>query len=168
MASLIVLAWATTASAQLKAIETPQVRLVYFEGTQDYLVPHSARAFLNALDFEQKLFGFTPTDPITVLLADFSDSGNAAAGAVPAYVHVPLVDEADEETTRLVDHAPTRQASYGLMLDRCRGQIGAIVGAIAGAQPGGVLFHCHAGLDRTGLIAALCGFPEGHVLPEGP
>lgn len=34
-------------------------------------------------------------------------------------------------------------------------QIAAIMRAIAEAPEGGVLFHCHAGRDRTGLIAAL-------------
>jgi hypothetical protein len=113
LAALVVLAWANTASAQLSTIETPQLRLVYFDGTQDYLVPHSARAFLNALAFEQALFRFTPTDPITVLLADFSDSGNAAAGAVPRNVMAlqiaPLnfafeTIAANERMTMLMNH----------------------------------------------------------------
>ena len=34
-------------------------------------------------------------------------------------------------------------------------QIAAIMRAIAAAPEGGILFHCHAGRDRTGLIAAL-------------
>lgn len=34
-------------------------------------------------------------------------------------------------------------------------QIAAIMRAVAGATDGGILFHCHAGRDRTGLIAAL-------------
>jgi protein-tyrosine phosphatase len=34
-------------------------------------------------------------------------------------------------------------------------QIAAVMRAIADAPEGGVLFHCHAGRDRTGLIAAL-------------
>ncbi|MGI8856558.1 MAG: tyrosine-protein phosphatase [Thermomicrobiales bacterium] len=34
-------------------------------------------------------------------------------------------------------------------------QIAAVMRAIAGAPEGGILFHCHAGRDRTGLIAAL-------------
>ena len=46
-------------------------------------MPHSARAFLNALAFAQGLFKFTPSDRITVLLADFSDYGNASASTVP-------------------------------------------------------------------------------------
>ena len=78
-----ILGTATGAHAQLSTVETPEVRLVYFEGSQDYLVPHTARAFLNAFRFEQQLFGYEPSDRVTVLLADFSDAGNAAAGAVP-------------------------------------------------------------------------------------
>jgi hypothetical protein len=113
LAALVVLAWANAASAQLSSVETPELRLVYFDGTQDYLVPHSARAFLNALAFEQALFRFTPTDPITVLLADFSDSGNAAAGAVPRNVMAlqiaPLnfafeTIAANERMTMLMNH----------------------------------------------------------------
>ena len=101
------------AGAQLATVETPQVRLIYFDGTQSYLVPHSARAFLNALAFEQALFKFTLTDPITVLLADFSDSGNAAAGAVPRNVMAlqiaPLnfafeTIAANERMTMLMNH----------------------------------------------------------------
>jgi protein-tyrosine phosphatase len=34
-------------------------------------------------------------------------------------------------------------------------QIAAVMRAIAEAPEGGILFHCHAGRDRTGLIAAL-------------
>ncbi len=71
------------ALGQLRTVETPDVRLVYFEGSQDYLVPHTARAFLNAFEFERRLFDYEPGDRVTVLLADFSDAGNAAAGAVP-------------------------------------------------------------------------------------
>jgi protein-tyrosine phosphatase len=36
-----------------------------------------------------------------------------------------------------------------------RAQIAAVMRAIAEAPEGGILFHCHAGRDRTGLIAAL-------------
>jgi hypothetical protein len=71
------------AYAQLSTVETPQVRIVYFEGTEGYLVPHAARAFLNALEFERRLFQFDPGDPVTLLLVDLSDAGNAAAGTVP-------------------------------------------------------------------------------------
>jgi protein-tyrosine phosphatase len=78
-----------------------------------------------------------------------------AAGAVARYVPVPLVDETDEEAIRLIDGAPSRDAAYRLIIDRCRGQIAAVFRAIADAAEGAVVFHCHAGLDRTGLVAAL-------------
>ena len=71
------------AHAQLNAIELADVRIVYFEGTEGYLVPHAARTFLNSLAFQRRLFGLDPREKTTVLLLDFSDSGNAAATVVP-------------------------------------------------------------------------------------
>lgn len=51
---------------------------------------------------------------------------------------------------------PLRLADdYKRMLERFSGQVVAITRAIARAAPGGVLIHCHAGRDRTGLISAL-------------
>ena len=40
-------------------------------------------------------------------------------------------------------------------LDRCQDQFAAVFRAIATAEPGIVLFHCTAGKDRTGVVAAL-------------
>jgi hypothetical protein len=78
-----VVAFPLAARAQLSTLETARVRIVYFDGTQSYLVPHVARAFLNALDFKRRLFDFESAEPITLLLVDLSDAGNAAAGTVP-------------------------------------------------------------------------------------
>jgi protein-tyrosine phosphatase len=44
---------------------------------------------------------------------------------------------------------------YKRMLDLFQGKVAAVMAAIAGAPRGGVLVHCAAGKDRTGLIAAL-------------
>jgi hypothetical protein len=71
------------AFAQLATTETEGVRFVYVPGTQDYLVPHAARTFLNAFDFHKKLFGFEPAEQVTVLMLDLEDSGNASATSVP-------------------------------------------------------------------------------------
>lgn len=71
------------AAAQLGKVETGEMRLVYLRPTLDYLVPHGARAALNSLEFNRRLYGFEPDDRVTVLLLDFQDLGNAAAGAVP-------------------------------------------------------------------------------------
>ena len=72
-----------SASAQLALSEAEDVRIVYPGATEEYLIPHATRTFLNALRFHEKLFGFTPSEKISVLLLDFEDSGNASATAVP-------------------------------------------------------------------------------------
>jgi hypothetical protein len=74
---------ASSAHAQLATVEVEGMRLVYVEGGDAYLVPHAARTFLNALEFQKKLFGYEPTEDISVLLLDLQDSGNAGATAVP-------------------------------------------------------------------------------------
>jgi protein-tyrosine phosphatase len=75
------------------------------------------------------------------------------------YVNVPF------DTGRPSAEDPGRQADYErattrgelncLDLDWNQPGIGAIVGAIADATPGGVLVHCAGGKDRTGLSIAL-------------
>ena len=44
---------------------------------------HAARTFLNSLAFQKRVFDFEPSDEITLLLTDFSDTGNAGASVVP-------------------------------------------------------------------------------------
>ena len=70
------------ASAQLAKVETRDVCLVYVPD-EAFVVPHAARTFLNSLAFQKRLFDFTPTERITVLLTDFEDGGGASATAVP-------------------------------------------------------------------------------------
>src|SRR4029077_9249540 len=41
------------------------------------------------------------------------------------------------------------------MVDRRGAGFAAVLNAIAQAPPGGVVVHCHAGKDRTGLVVAL-------------
>jgi hypothetical protein len=68
--------------AQLRVVETPGLRLVYLEN-ESFLVPHAVRTFLNSLAFQRRLFTFEPSERVTVLLTDFSDTGNAGATSVP-------------------------------------------------------------------------------------
>jgi hypothetical protein len=82
-ALIMVLALPAVSRAQLAKVEVGTLRLVYFEGSESYLAPHVARAFLTSMAFQKTLLGFEPKELVTVLLADFSDSGNAGAGAVP-------------------------------------------------------------------------------------
>lgn len=69
--------------AQLRSIETPQLRLIYIDPSETFLVPHAVRTFLNSLAFQRKLFGLDPDTRVTVLLVDFQDGGNASATSVP-------------------------------------------------------------------------------------
>lgn len=77
------LAAATAVRAELDALETRDLRLVYRDPLQTYLVGHVGRCFTNSLDFEHRLTGYVPSERITVVLDDDSDAGNASAAAVP-------------------------------------------------------------------------------------
>lgn len=71
------------AHAQLSTQEGSRLRLVYFEGADSYLVPYAVRTFFNSLAFQARLLGYEPDTDITILLADFEDSGNAGVSVVP-------------------------------------------------------------------------------------
>jgi hypothetical protein len=81
-AGAVLLAMAATASAQMKYIETKDLTVVYFP-VESYLAPHVARCFENAMQFDRKLFNWTPSEPVVLFLHDFGDTGNAGASAVP-------------------------------------------------------------------------------------
>jgi len=53
------------------------------------------------------------------------------------------------------DESASTRAVYLEMLELFRPRFVAAVAVIAGAPDGGVLVHCHAGKDRTGLVVAL-------------
>lgn len=78
--------------------------------------------------------------------------------AVPRYINLPLLDEADEEGKAAMKSAGSMQGEYTVILDRYRARMVAIIKAVAAAEgegEGGVLVHCHAGKDRTGMVVAL-------------
>ncbi len=64
-------------------VETDDLRLLYFDPIQTYLVPHMGGSFHNSLEFQQYILDWEPWDKTTVMLTDFYDHGNAAAGVVP-------------------------------------------------------------------------------------
>ena len=78
-------------------------------------------------------------------------------------VHVPVFPEPDEDEWREVDAlaqaAPSgvdaTRTVYRELLERRREHFAEAIVAVAEAEPGGVLVHCTAGKDRTGLVAAL-------------
>lgn len=71
-------------------------------------------------------------------------------------VHIPLLGErGDSEDMTVVDAASSQHEAYLAMLERFRPNFAAALGAVAAAPEGGVLVHCQAGKDRTGLVVAL-------------
>jgi protein-tyrosine phosphatase len=87
---------------------------------------------------------FQSTSPVSPLATE-PGSGS------PEYLHLALIDDA---TAGALNEAPTMPERYTLMLDKRQVAVGAIFNGIA-ASDGPVLFHCFAGKDRTGLVAAL-------------
>jgi hypothetical protein len=75
---------AAPVQAQLSTQEGSRLRLVYFEGTESYLVPYAVRTFFNSLAFQARLLGYEPDTDITILLADFEDYGNAGVSSFRA------------------------------------------------------------------------------------
>jgi len=66
----------------LSFVQTPDLELVWFEPL-GYLAPHAVRTFTNSLQWQQRMFGWTPTERTAVLLKDTADYGHAAAMAMP-------------------------------------------------------------------------------------
>jgi protein-tyrosine phosphatase len=89
--------------------------------------------------------------------SDFQSTGRIspprreAESNLPVYLHLALVDDA---TAPVLNEAATMPDRYRLMIDRRQVALGTIFNAIAKAD-GPVLFHCFAGKDRTGLVAAM-------------
>ena len=81
--ALLTLAGAAPAWADMRFIETEDLRVTYFDPTGEYLVPYATQCFLNALAAQHTRFGYTPDGKPTVLLQDFSDRGNATAMSAP-------------------------------------------------------------------------------------
>lgn len=67
-----------------------------------------------------------------------------------------LIPQQSEQLWKELDPiARTRAERDAAVLDRRREQIVAMARAVANAAPGGVLIHCLAGKDRTGIATAL-------------
>lgn len=72
------------AQPRLYSQETKNFKVIYYSPSHEYLAPLLIRSLENSLRFYTNTFGYKPTGQITVLIHDFEDSGNGAAGTVPA------------------------------------------------------------------------------------
>jgi protein-tyrosine phosphatase len=76
----------------------------------------------------------------------------------------------DEEMMALLRNCTTRGQEYILFVENYQAPIAGIMRAIAAASQGGVLCHCQAGKDRTGIITALllglAGVPDEIIVAD--
>jgi protein-tyrosine phosphatase len=72
----------------------------------------------------------------------------------PLYLNLPLEAYAPQ-VGALISRAESRAEVYCITLDHYPENVAAVLRAVATAEPGGVVIHCHAGKDRTGVISAL-------------
>ncbi len=69
--------------SRLYLYETDHLRLIYYDKHHEYIVEHLARSFENSLAFHRRLFDYTPSEKIVVLLQDFGDYGHGGTSTVP-------------------------------------------------------------------------------------
>lgn len=74
-----------------------------------------------------------------------------AESAAVVYHNISLINPA----TTLVENIRTLGDMYVNMLDQCGQSLREVFERISEAPAGGVLFHCAAGKDRTGVVAGL-------------
>lgn len=81
------------------------------------------------------------------IIADVQDSELA-------YRNLPL-EKYYPHVSALIRQAGSRGEVYCITLDHYPDAVAEVMRAIVDARPGGVVLHCHAGKDRTGIVAAL-------------
>jgi hypothetical protein len=96
---------------EMDVVETDDVRLLYFDPFQTYLVPHILRNFQNSLDFQRNTFEWTPHEKSTLILTDLSDYGNAGASASPYNVVTIFIAPA----SRTLETMPSSERMFMIM-----------------------------------------------------
>ncbi|HEY6953022.1 MAG TPA: hypothetical protein VI758_11475 [Bacteroidota bacterium] len=71
------------ADAQIHSLRTNNLRLLYLDDAHAYVVPHLARCFENAMAFHHTMYGYDPTDVVTILMEDFNDYGHGGTSSMP-------------------------------------------------------------------------------------
>lgn len=86
------------------------------------------------------------------------------------YHHLPLFADYDTQNADWIINARSLAELYDVTLAQSQQRIIRVLSTIADAEPGGVLFHCHAGKDRTGLIAmfllAIAGVDDQTIVAD--
>jgi hypothetical protein len=80
---LALLAAAVPLAAQLRVIETQDLRLLFYDPRHTYLAPQLMRGFENAFQFHKRIFRYQPSGQVNILLEDFADYGHGGADVIP-------------------------------------------------------------------------------------
>ena len=108
-------------------------------------------------------------------IVDLRDPTERTGDAAPrapdvTTVELPLEDRTDAAFWQRWRHLSGTPLYYRAFLDRWPERFAAVVAAIADAESGGVLVHCAAGRDRTGLVTllllALLGVPPEEIAAD--
>lgn len=110
------------------------------EAGRDALIAYGIRTVIDVRDPREFAIDLDP----------FHEDG-AWAGQVN-YLNEPLISEAEWAAIR---DPEVRKRGYLVTLELSKQNIGRVMSAIAAAPAGGVVVHCHAGKERTGVVAAL-------------
>ncbi len=112
--------------AQFQCLETRDLRLLYPRVTLAYIAPYSARCFENSMRFHRRLFEYTATERVNVILDDLEDYGNAGVWVNPRnsmVVHVApsnFVYETNPANER-INHTMNHEAVHVVALDGAAG-----------------------------------------------
>ncbi|MDZ4804228.1 MAG: hypothetical protein SGI90_05160 [Candidatus Eisenbacteria bacterium] len=64
-------------------LETDDLRLIYTDATLGWLAPYTARCYENSMAFHKRLWGYKPSEKVTVIMDDFGDYSNAGVWVGP-------------------------------------------------------------------------------------
>ena len=79
----VFLMFSSPAWSQFFTLQTKTLRLVYYTKSHEFIVQHVTRCFENAFRFHSKLFDYTPSEKVTLILQDFGDYAGGGANTVP-------------------------------------------------------------------------------------
>ncbi len=82
-AAALIIAAEPASAADRAFVETEDLRIVYYDPGESYLVPHVTQSFLSGLADNERLFDWVPDGVVNVWLRDFTDQGNAGAFRAP-------------------------------------------------------------------------------------
>jgi protein-tyrosine phosphatase len=70
------------------------------------------------------------------------------------YYNLPI-EKYYPHVSAMIQKAKSRGEVYCIILDHYPDAVAEILRAMVNAPPGGIVIHCHAGKDRTGMVSAL-------------